>query len=147
MLARRLGETAADLLHSVILPALPSILAILLILVVTRRTRADLSGDLHHTLTAKGCRLLKKFFRQLRGIKNCLSAALAVAHVDKNQAAQVPAGVDPTGKRNYLANMRRAQFVAMMRSFHSVWNSKQKSKANADIAERIAGIQRESWRI
>ena len=62
-----------------------------------RRAGADLASNLHHAFTAESCRLLEKLFRQIRGIKNGLSAALTVADVYKNQAAQVAARVDPTG--------------------------------------------------
>jgi hypothetical protein len=47
-----------------------------------------------------------------------LGAPLAVAHVDEDQPAEVAPGVDPAVERYDLANMRRAQFIAMMRSFH-----------------------------
>jgi hypothetical protein len=36
--------------------------------------------------------------------------------------------MDPTSERHNLANMGRSQFVAMMRSFHSEWNSKPNPK-------------------
>jgi len=47
-----------------------------------------------------------------------LGAAFAVADVDEDEAAEVAARMDPTGQSDGLADVRRAQLVAMMRSFH-----------------------------
>ena len=62
--------------------------------------------------------LLEKFLGQIRGIKNGLRAAFAVADIDEDEAAEVAAGMDPAGQSDGLPDVRRAQFVAMMRSFH-----------------------------
>ena len=47
-----------------------------------------------------------------------LGAALPVAHVDENNAAKIPARVNPAGQSHCLPNVSRAQLAAMMRSFH-----------------------------
>jgi hypothetical protein len=49
-----------------------------------------------------------------------LRAAFAVADVNEDEAAEVAAGMDPAGQRDGLPDVCRAQFVAMMRAFHSV---------------------------
>src|SRR5262249_20679529 len=105
-------------------------------------TRADLAGDTNDTFAAESRGLFEEVFRQIRRIENSLGAALAVADINKNQAAQVAAGVDPTGKGNNLADMRRPQFVAMMRSFHSVWNSKQNPKRTRMLPRERAEFNR-----
>ena len=51
-------------------------------------------------------------------VENGLRAAFAVADINENQSAEVAARVDPAGKGDGLPDMRRAQFVAMMRAFH-----------------------------
>jgi hypothetical protein len=47
-----------------------------------------------------------------------LRAAFAVADVNENKTAKIAAGMDPAGQRDGLADVRRAQFIAMMRAFH-----------------------------
>jgi hypothetical protein len=47
-----------------------------------------------------------------------LGAAFAVADINKNQAAKIAAGMDPAGQGDHLPDVRRAQFIAMMRAFH-----------------------------
>src|SRR5438552_1566228 len=78
----------------------------------------DFSGDADDAFAAKSGGLIKKFFRQIRGVKHGLRASLAIAHVNKDQPAEVASRVDPAGQCYGLADVRRAQFVAMMRSFH-----------------------------
>jgi hypothetical protein len=78
----------------------------------------DFSGDTDDTFAAEGRGMVKKFLREVRGVKDGLSAAFAIAHVNEDQAAKIAAGVDPAGQGNGLADVRRSQFVAMMRSFH-----------------------------
>jgi hypothetical protein len=89
---------------------------------------AHLSGDAHDTFAAERSSLLKKFLRQIGRIENGLGATFAVANIDKNQSAEVAAGMDPARQRHGLFDMRWAQFVAMMCAFHS----------NADCGIRIA---------
>ena len=79
---------------------------------------ADLAGDADDAFAAQRGGLIEQFLGQVRRVKNRLGAAFAVAHVDEDQPAEVAAGVDPAGQGDGLADMRRAQFVAMMRSFH-----------------------------
>jgi len=47
-----------------------------------------------------------------------LRAPLAVADIDKNEAAQIAPGMDPARQGNRLPDLRRAQLIAMMRAFH-----------------------------
>ena len=61
-------------------------------------------------------------------IKHRLRAAFPVADINKNQAAEVAAGMDPAGQRDNLPDVCRAQFVAMVRAFH----------LNAECGIRIA---------
>jgi hypothetical protein len=72
-----------------------------------------------HSLRKRGG-AVEKFLRQIRRIENRLRAAFAVADVNEDEAAEVAAGMDPAGQRDGLPDVRRAQFVAMMRAFHSV---------------------------
>ena len=69
-------------------------------------------------LTAQRGSLFEKVLGQVRWIKHRLGSAFTVADIYENDAAQVAPGMDPAGKRDRLADMRRAQFIAMMRSFH-----------------------------
>ena len=81
---------------------------------------ADFPGDADDAFAAQSSGLLEQFLGQIGRIKNRLRAAFAVADIDENEAAEVAAGVDPTGQSDRLPDMRRAQFVAMMRSFHGL---------------------------
>ena len=62
---------------------------------------------------------VEQFLRQIRRIEHRLRAAFAVAHIDEDDAAEIAAGVDPAGQSDCLPDVCRAQFVAMMCSFHS----------------------------
>jgi len=55
---------------------------------------------------------------QIRRIEHRLSATLAVAEVDKEDASQVTPGMDPTGESDGLTGVRGPKFVAMLRAFH-----------------------------
>src|SRR5258706_14835511 len=77
-----------------------------------------LAGDGHDAFATERGGLLEQFFRQVRGIKNRLRAAFAVADVNEDEAAKIAAGVNPAGERDGLPDVCRAQFVAMMRAFH-----------------------------
>ena len=79
---------------------------------------ADFAGDADDAFAAQRGGLLEQVFGQVGRVKHRLGAPFAVAHVDEDQAAQVAPGVDPAGEGDGLADVRRAQFVAMMRSFH-----------------------------
>ena len=79
---------------------------------------ADLAGDADDAFAAQRGGLLEQLLRQVRRVKHRLGAPFAVADVDEDQAAQVAPGVDPAGESDGLPDVRRAQFVAMMRSFH-----------------------------
>ncbi len=81
---------------------------------------ADFARNADDAFAAQRCRALEKFLGQIRRVKNRLRAAFAVANINKDQAAQVAPGMDPAGKRDRLPDVRRAQFVAMMRAFHLV---------------------------
>ena len=59
---------------------------------------ADLAGDADDAFAAQRRGALEKFLRQIRRIKNGLGAAFAVADVNKDQAAEVAAGMDPAGQ-------------------------------------------------
>ena len=76
------------------------------------------------TLTTHSLRsaaaLLEQFLRQIGRVEHGLRAAFAVADVNEDEAAEVAAGMDPAGQRDGLPDVRRAQFVAMMRAFHSL---------------------------
>jgi hypothetical protein len=109
------------------------------------RTRADFAGNADHALAPERGRLLEQIFGQIGRVKDTLGAPLAVAHVDENQAAEVAPGVDPAVEGDNLADVRRAQFIAMMRSFHvsanhgrqeteSSLSGSPSSKAKADVA-------------
>jgi hypothetical protein len=63
-----------------------------------------------------------------------LGTALAVADINENESAEVAPGMDPARQRHGLFDMRRAQFVAMMRAFHS----------NADFGIRISEFRIQS---
>src|SRR2546421_12691036 len=79
---------------------------------------ADFSRDADDAFTAQRGRLIKKLLRQVRRIKNRLRATFAIAHINENKTAEVASRVDPTRQRHGLADVRRAQFIAMVRSFH-----------------------------
>ena len=64
-----------------------------------------------------GC-LVKQFPGEVGGIKNSLCAAFPVADIDKDNSPQIAAGMDPAGEADRLPEVLRAQFVAMMRTFH-----------------------------
>jgi hypothetical protein len=81
-------------------------------------TLTHFAGDAHDTFAAQRGGLRKKFRRQIGRIKNRLRAAFAVANINKNQATQIAAGMNPAGQRDGLPDVCRAQFVAMMRAFH-----------------------------
>ena len=70
----------------------------------------------HSLRSAAAC--VEQFLGQIRRIEDRLRAAFAVADVNKDQAAEVAAGMDPAGQRDGLPDVCRAQFVAMMRAFH-----------------------------
>ena len=82
------------------------------------RPLADLAGDADDAFAAQRRGALEQFLRQIRRIENRLRAAFAVADINKNQSAEVAAGMDPAGQRDRLPDVRRAQFIAMMRAFH-----------------------------
>ena len=79
---------------------------------------ADFAGDADDAFAAQRRGALEKFLRQIRRVKNRLRAAFAVADVNEDEAAKVAAGMNPAGQRDRLPDVRRAQFVAMMRAFH-----------------------------
>jgi len=56
-----------------------------------------------------------------------LGAAFAVADVDEDEPAKIAAGMNPAGEGDGLTDVRRAQFVAVMRSFHFkiIWRRSQ----------------------
>ena len=79
---------------------------------------ADLAGDADDAFAAQRGGALEQFLGQIGRIENGLRAAFAVADVNEDQAAEVAAGMDPAGQSDRLPDVRRAQFVAMMRAFH-----------------------------
>ena len=81
-------------------------------------TLADFAGDADDAFAAQRRGALEQFLRQIGRIENGLGAAFAVADVNEDEAAEVAAGMDPAGQRDGLPDVRRAQFVAMMRAFH-----------------------------
>jgi hypothetical protein len=91
-------------------------------LVVVRSfgTVADFAGDLNDRFRVKLCRVVEHFLRKISRIENRLSASFAVAQVDKEHAAEIAPGMYPAGQRDSLPRLGRAQFIAMMCSFHSV---------------------------
>ena len=118
---------------------------------------ADLAGDADDAFAAQRGRALEQFLRQIRRVENRLRAAFAVADVNKDQAAQVAAGMDPAGQGDRLPDVRRAQFVAMMRAFHvkMLWEGwrvadpnsgtaprRPSGKANTDSGQESGGFQR-----
>ena len=94
---------------------------------------ADLAGDADDAFAAQRGGLLEQFLGQVRRVEDGLGAPFAVAHVDEDQPAEVAAGMDPAGQGDGLADVRRAQFVAMMRSFHV--------NAECGIQNEESGIQ------
>ena len=84
---------------------------------------ADFAGDAHDAFAAERGGLREQFRRQIGRIENRLRAAFAVADVNEDEAAEVAAGMNPAGERDGLPDVRRAQFVAMMRAFHVKQNS------------------------
>ncbi len=72
------------------------------------------------------------------GSKTRLGAPFAVAHVDEDHAAQVAPGVDPAVEGDDLADVRRAQFVAVMRTFHEF-------KCEGECCRGKGRIQRQFW--
>jgi hypothetical protein len=84
-------------------------------LVVDRalEARSDLSGHGDHVLGAQAVRLLCDG-GMLLGTENDLRDALAVAKVDKDDAAMVAPRVDPPGQGGFGAGVGRAQRAAMV---------------------------------
>ena len=74
----------------------------------------------HARMRAERGGLRKKFFRQIARIENRLRAAFAVADVDEDEAAEIASGVNPAVQSDRLSDVRRAQFVAMVRAFHVI---------------------------
>jgi hypothetical protein len=62
----------------------------------------------------------ENFGGQVARIEDGLRAAFAVAQVDKQHAAEVAPRMHPTGQSHSLPRVWRAQFIAMMCSFHFV---------------------------
>jgi len=79
----------------------------------------DFSGDADYTFAAQGRGLFEKLFREVGRIKDGLGAALAVAHINKDEPAEVAPGMDPAGQGGCLADVFRPQLIAMVRSLHS----------------------------
>jgi hypothetical protein len=80
--------------------------------------------------------LREQLLAQIRGIKNGLGAAFAVANVDKDEAAEVTPGMDPAGQGGGLPDVSRAQFVAMVRAFHV--NAAGKFPVQAGSSQRMS---------
>ena len=114
------------------------------------RALADLAGDADDAFAAQRRGALEKFLGQIGRIKNSLRAAFAVADVNEDEAAEVAPGMDPAGQGDDLPDVRRAQFVAMMRAFHSNADCRIRPFRCATPRQRIAEfrIQSESgfWR-
>jgi len=53
--------------------------------------------------------LVEKFFRQIRGVKNSLGAAFAIANIDEDQAAEIAPRMDPARQRDGLARYALAE--------------------------------------
>jgi hypothetical protein len=74
---------------------------------------------------------LEKLRRQIGRVKDGLGAAFAVADINENQSAEVAAGMDPAGQGDWLPDVRRAQFVAMMRALLLIrWEGWRAADAN-----------------
>jgi hypothetical protein len=79
---------------------------------------ADLAGDGDDAFGAKGGGAGEEFGGQIGRIEDGLGAAFAVADVNKDDAAEVAAGMDPTGKDDGLAGVFGAELVAVMGASH-----------------------------
>ena len=79
---------------------------------------ADFAGDGDDAFGAQGGGAGEEFGGQIGRIENGLGAAFAVADVNKNDAAEVAAGVDPAGKDDGLAGVFGAELVAVMGAAH-----------------------------
>ncbi len=94
-------------------------------------TLADLAGGADDAFAAQRRGALEKFLGQIGRVKNGLGAAFAVADVNEDEAAEVAPGMDPAGQGDYLPNVCRAQFVAMMRAFHLIrWEGRRAADPN-----------------
>ncbi len=85
-----------------------------------RRAVADFPGDANDAFTAERGGAVEQVLGQVRGIEDGLGAAFAVADVNEDEAAEVAAGMDPAGQSDCLPDVGRAQFVAVMRTFHEI---------------------------
>ena len=82
-------------------------------------THAHLADDFNHRLgvqIAWRCRTPPS--DRVRRIEHRLRAALAVAQIDEEDAAEVAARVDPAGQGDSLPGVFRAELIAMVRAFH-----------------------------
>ena len=60
----------------------------------------------------------------------------------KIKSAQIAAGMDPTGQSDRLPDVRRAQFVAMMRAFHDQSLARSGSaRVNADVGGKPLSVK------
>src|SRR5439155_7495336 len=77
------------------------------------------AGDCDDAFAAQRRRLVESLFRRIRRVEDRLCPPFAVADVDEDESAEIAAGMDPAGQSDGLPDLRRAQFVAMMRALHS----------------------------
>ena len=69
---------------------------------------ADFAGDGDDAFAAEGGGALEKLPGQIGGVEDGLGAAFAVADINKDEAAEVAAGMDPAGEDDGLARRGRA---------------------------------------
>jgi hypothetical protein len=55
-------------------------------------------------------------------VKDGLSPPFPVSDIDKDETAQIAAGMDPATQSRFLPDMFRADLIAVMRSFHLIQN-------------------------
>src|SRR5690606_16452757 len=105
---------------------------------------ADAAGDLDDILRAQHV-AGGGGFRVFLGPEDALRHALAVAHVDENDAVVVPDGIDPPRQRGGAADVGFAEFVAMVGAVHvdTMANTVKKPPVPA-TAETLPSIFREA---
>ena len=79
---------------------------------------ADLAGDGDDAFGAEGGGAVEKFRGQIGRVEDGLGAAFAVADVNKYEAAEVAAGMNPAGKDDGLPGVFGSQLVAVMGAGH-----------------------------
>ena len=85
--------------------------------------REHFAFDLNDVFVMERLDELKELWIAVGDVKDRLRLAVTVANIDKENAAMIARGIDPSAQRNRFSDVRRAQFAACFSSKHRYFPS------------------------